>query len=275
MSRIVKIIVGLFVSLIIAIILIISLPKNGLMVSYLNIGQGDGIYIRTPDDYHILIDAGPTSKILEELGEIMPLYNRTIDLILISHPHADHLNGFVEIVKRYKVNRVLMVGTPSRNQFYQKLLNLFNEKEIPVHFAVSDNDIKLGKDVYMDVIWPMKIEAGSYYENVNNASLAVKITFGNDSFLFTGDAEIEQEEEMLDSGFDLVADILKAGHHGSKTASSEDFLDSVVPEKVVIQSGAGNSYGHPHKETLLKYFERNIEILRNDLQGRITLEFSL
>lgn len=265
---------GLFIGLIISIYLISQLPFGDFQFFFLNIGQGDAMYLRTPDDYHVLIDGGPTSKILEEIAEVVPLYNRTFDFIVISHPHADHINGLIEIIKRYEVKGILVVGTPYRNPYYVKIFKLAEDFEIPLLIAESEKDIKLGKYVYLDIVWPTESMAGNEFENVNNASLVMRIITNNQMILLTGDAEIEEEKEMIESGFDLSADILKAGHHGSKTASSEEFLDRVRPKTVVIQSGEGNDYGHPHKETLKKLLERSINVKRNDLLGRIDIMFS-
>lgn len=250
-----------------------GLPGRDVRVSFLDVGQGDSIFVRTPDDYFILIDGGPSASVIERLAEVMPRYNRTIDLILLTHPHADHVNGLVEVVKRFKVGGVLLVGTPSGNPFYVELLRLCNELEIPVYFGESARDLKVGSYLYIDVIWPVKSMLGVEFENLNNASLAVRVITPGKIFMLTGDAEEEQEREILQSGFDLSADIFKAGHHGSKTASSPEFLEAVDPEVVVIQSGVGNSFGHPHKETLGGFLERAIDIRRNDLEGRVDFIF--
>lgn len=260
--------------LIISVYLISQLPVGNFQFSFLDIGQGDAMYMRTPDDYHIIIDSGPNSKIIEELAEVLPLYNRTIDLIVISHPHADHVNGFVEVLKRYEVKKILLVGTPSYNPYYVKLLELAKDFEIPFLIAEADKDFKVGEYVYLDIVWPIESMAGKEFDNKNNASLAMRVISADKVFMLTGDAEIEEEKEIVDSGFDLTADILKSGHHGSKTASTTEFLDVVNPETVVIQSGEGNDFGHPHKETLKKYLERGIKVSRNDLLGRIDFIFS-
>lgn len=243
-----------------------DLPGN-FQVSFLDIGQGDAIYIHTPDDYHALIDAGPSMDVLERLSEVMPRYSRTLDLIVLTHPHADHINGFVEIMKRYDVKRLILVGTPSYNPYYQKIIELIDDVE--VIYARADRDIKLGSYVYLDIIWPLKWRIGEDFENKNNASIALRLIGPGGSFVFTGDAETEEELEIIESGFDLTADIYKAGHHGSKTASSEEFLDTIKALSVVVQSGEGNDFGHPHKESLEKYYERSMVVRRNDKEGRI------
>jgi len=259
------------VGLVLVVICVKGLPPREVQVSFLNIGQGDSIFVRTPDDYFMLIDGGPSVSVLEELAEVMPRYNRRIDLILITHPHADHVNGLVEVIKRFDVGGILIVGTPSGNTYYQEILRLCGEQGIPIYFGESGRDVKVGSYLYIDVIWPITPAAGKEFENLNNASLAVRLITPDKVFMLTGDAEEEEESELLESGFDLSADIFKAGHHGSKTASSEEFLNAVNPKVVVIQSGAENSFGHPHKETLEKLLERAIQVRRNDIEGRVEI----
>ena len=261
------------ICLVLVIVCILALPRGTVRVSFLDVGQGDSIYIRTPDDYFILVDGGPSVSILEELAEVVPRYNRRIDLILITHPHADHINGLVEIIKRFDVGGIVIVGTPSGNPYYQEILRLCDEWKIPVNFGHSERDIKIGNYLYLDIVWPAASMAGKEFENVNNASLAVRVITPDQVIFLGGDSEKEEEEELLGSGFDLSADILKAGHHGSTPASSLEFLEKVNPGVVVIQSGVGNSFGHPHKEALESFFKRAIQIRRNDLEGRVDFIF--
>lgn len=231
--------------------------------------------MRTPDDYFVLVDGGPSVSVLEQLADVVPRYNRRIDLILISHPHADHINGLVEVIKRFDVGGIVIVGTPSGNTYYQEILRLCDEWKIPVSFGQADRDIKVGSYLYLDIVWPGVSMAGVKVENLNNASLAVRVITPDRVIFLGGDAEIEQEHEMLEYGFDLSADILKAGHHGSKTASSPEFLEAVDPDTVVIQSGVGNSFGHPHEEALESFLKRAIEVRRNDLEGSVEFKPSL
>lgn len=256
-------------SLVLLIVCIGDLPKRAIQVSFLDVGQGDSIYIRTPDDYFILVDGGPSVSVLEQLADVVPRYNRTIDLVVLTHPHADHVNGLVEVIKRFEVEGVLMVGTPSRNAHYQEFFRLCDEWSIPIYFGQAGHDIKIGRYLYLDIVWPANSIVGKEIENLNNASLAIRVITPGGIVMLTGDAEIEEEKEMLESGFDLSADVLKAGHHGSKTASLDEFLEAVNPETVVIQCGKENSFGHPHKEALEKFLERAIKVRRNDLEGRV------
>jgi len=263
------------VSLILITLCILGLPEKNIHLSFLDIGQGDSIFIRTPDDYFILIDGGPNMSVLEQLANVMPRYNRTIDLIVLTHPHSDHVNGLIEVLKRFDVKRVMLTGTPSNNPYYQELFKLCNKFKIPIYFGRADRDIKFGSYMYLDIVWPNKPMVGKHFDNLNNASLAIRAITPNKTIMLTGDAETEEEHEIINFGFDLSADILKAGHHGSKTSSSNDFLDKVSPKTVIIQSGKGNSFGHPHKETLKKYIKRAIQVRRNDLEGRIDITLSL
>jgi competence protein ComEC len=275
-----KFFVGVCTFLIIGICLITQLPHGEFLVSFLDVGQGDAIFVRTSDDYIVLVDGGPGPMVLDEIAKVMPIYTRTIDLVVLTHPHADHVNGLVEITKRYDVKQILIVGTPSHNAFYQELLRIVEMKKIEVIFANSQNDFRIGNEVFLDILWPVENQAGVAYENVNNASVAMRIIWGNRNgvknvkFLLTGDAEIEEEHEILEAEFDISADILKAGHHGSRTASSEAFLQEVEPEVMVIQSGEENSFGHPHKETLAKSVARDIQVRRNDFEGKVDFIFS-
>jgi len=270
--------------LIISIYLVMQLPHQNSLISFLNIGQGDSIFLRTSDDYTVLIDGGPDPTVLDELAKVMPIYNKTIDILVLTHPHADHVNGLVEVIKRYKIEKLLIVGTPSKNAFYQELLRITKRKNIEVIFANSQKDFRVGSNVFLDIIWPIDNQEGIQYENLNNASVAMRVilrniktnknTLKNMKILLTGDAEIEEETEILESGFDISADILKAGHHGSRTASSEAFLQKSNPQIMVIQSGVKNSFGHPHKETLAKAMAQGIQVRRNDLEGKIDFIFS-
>ncbi len=255
-------------------ICVAALPKHRMQISFLDVGQGDSIFVRTPDDYTLLIDGGPSVSVLEELANVVPRYTRQLDLVVLTHPHADHVNGLVEVVKRFDVHRVMIAGTPSGNAYYRELLYLCDRWDIPIYYGKADHDIKIGSYLYIDIVWPSRLMAGKEYENLNNASLSMRLITPKKVVFLGGDAEIEQEHEMLESGFDLSADILKAGHHGSKTASCDEFLESVDPETVVIQSGIDNSFGHPHKEALRNFLERAIEVRRNDIEGRIDFIFS-
>lgn len=250
-------------------------------VNFLDIGQGDAILIVTPQLKTILIDGGPGETVLEELGDILPFFVRDIDLMILTHPHRDHIEGLVEVLKRYEVHQLLLSGDEYGSTLYSEFLKVAREKEetdgLQIYFAESENDFKIetgSNYLFLDVIYPIGSIAGKTYENTNNASVVIKMSApGGRTFLFTGDCEIECEEEILQNypQGKLDSDILKIGHHGSRTSTSQTFLDAVSPEIAVIQSGTDNQFDHPHPETLEKLKNANVKVHRNDLEGTVTI----
>lgn len=250
-----------------------QVPDGRFHIWFLNIGQGDSILIQTPENHQILIDGGPKNTVMEQLAYLIPFFDRSIDMVILTHPHADHIEGLVEVLKRYRVGAVMFSGINDFGGAYDEFLKEISEQKIPFFIAEKDLDFRFG-EVYMDVIFPFEQMVLSEIANLNNSSVAVKISYGAKKILLTGDLELEGEKALLNSGYDLRADILKAGHHGSKTASSFSFLDKVKPEIVVIQSGAGNSYKHPHDEAMSNFEMAGVEkIYRNDLDGRVEFVF--
>ncbi len=250
-----------------------ELPDGRAHLWFLDVGQGDAVLIQTPEGHNVLIDGGPKSKVLEELSEVLAYFNRQIDLMVLTHPHADHLEGLVEVLKRYEVGAVLITGVGYNNHYYDEFLRdvgaMRDDGELDVFVAEAGMDFKVGS-LYLDVLYPFEPLIGRTISNVNNSSIVIRATLGWRAML-TGDCEVECEEEILEAGFELGADILKAGHHGSKTASSAEFVEAVGPEIAVIQLGEDNKFGHPHAETLRAFYRAGIrEIFRNDLDGRIS-----
>jgi len=209
----------------------------------------------------------------------LPFFVRDIDIVVLTHPHRDHIEGLIEVLRRYRVHHVLISGDEYGSGLYAEFLRLVREKEaegeLMLHFADSSKDFQVS-DLYFDVIYPIAIVAGKEFENTNNASVVMKMSSAGQTFLFTGDCESECEDEILDyyaetSQIVLDTDVLKVGHHGSRTSTGQKFLDMVSPQIAVIQSGAGNDYKHPHPETLEKLQNADVEIHRNDLEGTVTL----
>lgn len=251
-----------------------ALPDFRLHIYFFDVGQGDSIFIRTPNDQFVLIDGGPDDKVLTELAGTMPFFSRRIDLVILTHAHSDHINGLVSVLRRYDVPAVLITGAISYGSYYDEFMNIIAEKNIRLLIAESGNDFDFGGGVFLDILYPVESIFARKIENTNNASIVSKLVYGENSMLLTGDAEIESEEEQLSTDFDLGADILKAGHHGSRTASSPDYLKSVMPKKAVIQCGVGNKFSHPHPETLTNLSEIGVRrIYRNDLHGRVHFLF--
>ncbi len=247
-----------------------SLGDGFLHIYYLNIGQGDATLVRTPGRQYILIDGGPGDAVLGELAGVMPFFARRIDVVMLSHPHADHLDGLIEVLERYDVGTVMVSGVSYGYKGYERFLELIEERGVNVVFVNGDTDYALD-DVVLDIVYPLESLAGREFENVNNSSISFRLLYGERIFYFSGDLEIEGEEELVASPLDLRSDVLKAGHHGSRTSSSEPFLDLVQPQWAVISCGVDNQFLHPHPETIAHFQKRNMTIYRTDLDGRVRL----
>jgi len=250
----------------------VRLSHGQLHIHFLDIGQGDSILIQTPSNKLILIDGGGGSEILSELNDILPFLQKKIDLMILTHPHADHIEGLVPVLKRYQVKTALITGASYHNSYYEEFLHdLQNEAQI--YYAHEGADFDFGGGVFLDVLYPFQPVIGEYFENINNSSIVTRITYEDAEILLAGDAEAEVEEELLEHGIILDSDLFKASHHGSKTANSREFLEAVSPETVVIQVGEGNSFGHPHQETLSALEEIGATVYRNDLDGRVEVVY--
>lgn len=260
---------------------------NQTEVNFLDIGQGDSVLIVTPELYTILIDGGPGESVLEQIGEVLPFFVHDIDLMVLTHAHRDHLEGLIEVIQRYNVHHLLLAGDNYGSSLYRQFLGFAYRAKpssgLQIHFAESSTDIKIPSvdgEILLDILYPINLVTGQKYDNANNASVVIKMSeesMSGHTFLFTGDCEVECEEEILNyyQSEKLKADVLKIGHHGSRTSTSQAFLEAVSPKIAVIQVGIDNQFEHPHPETLEKLSTLNIEIHRNDLEDRITIPISL
>lgn len=235
-----------------------------LQMHALNVGQGDAILITTPEQNHILIDGGPDGSVLNELPKVMPYMFSKIDLLILTHPHSDHVAGLVDVLDRYEVGAVLLNPVDYNSKVYGAFLEKI--QGLKIYAARADEDFRFG-DTDIDVLYPF--ESGEWNANANNQSVVLMVSQGGHKILLPGDAEKEEEAKLV--GYDLGADVLKAGHHGSRTSSS--VLDKIMPTIMVISSGVGNKYGHPHQETLDKAKELGVEVLRTDTEGTVSIIF--
>lgn len=245
-----------------------SLPgQDRTKIVFFDVGQGSATFIEAPNGNQMLVDGGPSSLILNRLGGVMPFFDRQIDVIVLTHPDADHLNGLVDVLRRYEVAQVIdpCMAEPGAN--YQEFLRLIEEKEISHFCAKAGQRIKLAEDVAADVLCPFESLEGISLKNTNDASIVLKMEYGQNRVLLTGDAEKKTEYQLIQSNIDLRAQILQVGHHGSKTSTSEEFVSAVSPETAVIQAGKDNRYGHPHQEVLGRL--AGVKIFRTDLDGDV------
>ena len=222
--------------------------RGVLKVSFLDIGQGDAIFIEAPNGNQVLIDGGSNKAVLKELGKVMPFYDRTIEAVIATHPDKDHIGGLIEVLKNYRTDFVMEPGVSSDTGAFQELEKTIKEKNLPKILARRGMSLSLGEGVYLNILFP---DRDNEDWETNTASIVTKLTYGDTSFLLTGDSPIAIEKylSMID-GKNLKSDVLKAGHHGSRTSTSESFASLVSPEYAVISAGKDNRYGHPHKEVL-------------------------
>ena len=274
-KKIVWIVLGvLFCLNLIAWVVVFDLSRpQDLKVVFFDVGQGDSIFIETPQGHQILIDGGPSSAILEKLAKEMPFYDRTIDLIILTHPEHDHYFGLFEVLKRYEVENILWTGVIRDTAEYQEWINLIEKEGANLLIAEAGQKIILQKDplIFMEILHPFENLAGQEIKNSNDTSIVTHLFFEDISFLFTGDIIKKVEAKLVEQGVDLDSEVLKVAHHGSKTSSSLEFLEAVSPEIAVIQVGKDNSYGHPHPEVLANLEQFGIYILRTDKDGDIKI----
>lgn len=246
--------------------------QNILTVAFLDIGQGDAIYIEAPNGNQMLIDGGPPKNVLKALREVMPFYDRSIDMILVTNPDADHIGGFIDVLGRYKVETLVEPGTVSPTATYSEL------GKIALARKVGKIVIERGQIIWLDskngvgfqILFPDRNVSGLA---TNDGSIVGRLIYGNTSIMFTGDApqNIERYLAALD-GQGLKSDVLKVGHHGSKTSTSEEFVGFVSPSFAVISVGADNKYGHPDNETLDTLQQFGVETFRTDKLGTIVMK---
>lgn len=251
--------------------------NNELTVTMLNVGQGDAILIKTAEQT-VLIDTSDLDEQEKLRAELEKAKVKRIDKLILTHPHADHIGGVEGVVlKDYEVGEVYDNGMPSKSKIYLRYMKIIKQRNIPRHALTAGEVLNFGGGVSFKVLSPPKevVEKGSKStdnHDPNNESVVGKLIFGNFSMMFTGDAEQQAEKVMVDNfAGDLRSTLLKAGHHGSKTSSSAAFLRAVQPEGVLISCGAGNDYGHPHKQTMKKYQSLKLKIYETDLNGTIVV----
>jgi competence protein ComEC len=272
--------------------IIFNFQSNQLKVVFLDVGQGDSILIQQGSK-QILIDGGPDGKkVMEKLGEYVPFWDRNIEVVIATHPDEDHISGLTDVMENYSISEVIDNGVSSNSQIYKKYEDIISSKNINHIEGKVGMEIKIGSDAKLDILSPDGTQEKNSPKDTNLSSIVSKLTYQNHTFLFTGDFTAEGELAFLgnptinfkngtavagintlNSTINLKADVLKIGHHGSKYATSNEFLDAVKPSEAVISVGKNNRYGHPNAEVLNKLLEHKVNIKRTDEIGDVEYDF--
>jgi len=244
---------------------------GALLVSFLDVGQGDAAYIETPSGEDILIDGGPDNSVLAELGKVMDFSDHEINLVILSHPHADHLSGLVEVLRRYKVDEIYETGIAYPSATYDEFEKEIAAKKIPEKFVKIDDEKNFG-EVKFKVLYPLSDLKNKKVDNLNNSSIVVRLDYKNFSTLFPGDAELDEQNKILSDDKILPVTVVKIPHHGSQNGTVEKFLKVVRPAIAVISVGKDNKFGHPHATTLSLLKKMAIRYYRTDQDGRVEIK---
>lgn len=264
-----RIVLGIVFVSSIVIGLVYDIENQGhLRVYVLDVGQGDAIYMRTPQGNDMLIDGGPSRAVLRELASVMPWYDRTIDVVMASHPDKDHIGGLPDVIERYKVGVYIEPGIESPNMIDDEIRRMLDEKDIKTIKALRGMRINFGDNAYFDILYPDTDVSG--LKDTNDASIIGRMQYGSTSMMFTGDASSRIERRLVaEYGVALDSDVLKVGHHGSNTSTDKAFVELVSPDIAVISLGKNNRYGHPKQAVLDTLREFDANIFRTDEEGTI------
>ena len=247
-------------------------PNTTLQVSFLDVGQGDAIYIRAPNGNDLLIDGGPDDTLIQKLHEAMPVFDRDIDMVIATHPDKDHIAGLIHAFDQYQIHYFLESEVSSGTSFDLSLTNkVTQEPHMKKILARRGGRIILDTHhgVYLDILFPD--QNTSTFTEPNDASIVLRLVYGSRSFLLTGDAPISVEQFLSRNDDERIrSSVLKLGHHGSRTSSSDEFLDQVKPDYAIVSAGKNNSYRHPHVSVVDRVKSRNIPLLSTIDLGTIT-----
>jgi len=273
-----------------------------LKVMVLDVGQGDSILINTPGNKQILVDGGPNATVLGKLDKYLDFNDKYIDVVVLTHPHADHVTGLNQVLQRYQVSEIWMNGAIHTSSVYLEFLDLIKQLEIPVrivYICLGDNNQEIGnwkleigdagewgygentrcanevelgdENLLISFFYPLHNLSGQTIDNLNNSSIVFRLEYGESSFLLTGDAEAKAEQEIIQAiEPELIASqVLKVPHQGATDSSSEEFIEAVNPDYAAISVGAGNQYGHPSLRIIRRYERAGAEVIRTDENGDI------
>ena len=244
-----------------------------LRVVFLDVGQGDAIYIEAPNGRQMLIDGGPDAKLLSSLSKVMPFADRSIDIIVATHPDQDHIGGFPILLDNYKIGNIVENGAVSGSKVSTTLEDKILKKKINKVIGRRGMKIVLDpqKNIYFDILFPDRDVSKMAS---NDGSIVGRLVYGNEVFMMTGDASTYTENliEWNENDATLKSNVLKLGHHGSRTSNSQLWLEKVKPDMAIISVDKNNKYGHPHKEVLDRLDFLHIPYLTTADKGNIIFE---
>jgi competence protein ComEC len=247
-----------------------TLPDSRLHVSFLDVGEGDSILIQSSGQ-NVLVDGGPSPQAVNQsLSSKIPFWNRNIEMVILTHPHLDHLSGLIEVIKRYQVRQILVPNSYTDNPFYLELLSIIKEKNIKTVFADKGQIIVLGNGSLIEILNPVYAATPGQDSDFESQGIVLKVSQGQYSFLLTADVESETELRLIKDRVNLDCTVLKVAHHGSSTSTSADFLSACQPQFAVISSGLKNPFGHPAPVVLEHLAAQTV--FRTDICG--TIEFT-
>ena len=248
-------------------------PDGHLHLHFFDVGQGDSALVITPRGQQIVVDGGPNLSPLEYLGRHMPFFDRTIELMILSHPDLDHVTALPEILKRYTVEAILFTGIEHKQGRYEALLQELTAQGTQVLLPDPKVDIEVEEGVVLDIIWPNQELLGQVVESPNDSSVVFRLLYGEHSILMPGDIEEAVEARIVASGHDIRSTVLKVPHHGSRTSSSTGFLLAVDPKLAIIPVGTDSPFGHPHQDVLDRYRALGIPTRHVGEEGGVSLRF--
>jgi len=262
-----------------------QLPDSRLRVVFCDVGQGDAVLV-TWKNYQMLVDGGPDNSVLSCLGKNMAFWDREIELVMLTHPQADHMTGLIEVLERYEVGQLVAANVMNETPEYWQLRKVVLEKGVKVRELVEGDELRVGP-VELAVLWPRErggeplawkkagerqvLGAGTYKGDVNEMSLVLKGSFGQFDFLLTGDVGEKEELELVNQRRLSEVELLKVAHHGSRYSSSQVFLRQVSPEVAVVSVGGRNRFGHPTEAVLDRLVEVGAKVVRTDEKGMVRI----
>jgi competence protein ComEC len=248
-------------------------PDGKIHVRFLDVGQGDAILIESSDGKRILIDGGPDLSVLKRLGETLPFFRRRIDIVINTHPDIDHIGGLLSVLSRYRIGLLILPYAEEQSSLLTALLAIAAEHRVPVRMAGAGETIVMGSGTTLSVLWPPPGMPTGFPKTGNNHSLVLLLERNGKRALLAGDMEEPVEKTLVSAGADLRADLLKIGHHGSRTSSGTGFLLAVKPVAAIISVGKDNTFGHPRPEIIRRLQNLGITIRRTDEEGTIDMSW--